>query len=253
MNKYLSLFSFLISFSAFGQTNTFPASGNVGIGTTAPLNPLTIATPANSTTSAIKIGKSGDSGNINVPLGSSTGGYNLDFTTWRDYNPDYVGARIRAERINTWVANNALIQSMDLVFSTGGPVDYSPLAEQLRIKYNGNVGIGTPNPPEKLSVKGKIQAEEIRVTTAVTDWPDYVFEEGYKLPNLAELESFVKSKKHLPEVPSAQDVQVKGIELGEMNKVLLKKIEELTMYVIQQQKEIKDLQTKISANPITKK
>jgi len=85
MNKYLSLFSFLFSFSAFGQTNTFPASGNVGIGTTAPLNSLTIATQVNSTTSAIKIGKSGDSGNINVPLGSSTGGDNLEFTTWREY------------------------------------------------------------------------------------------------------------------------------------------------------------------------
>lgn len=248
MNKYFSLFSFLITFSAYGQTNTFPTSGNVGIGTTLPLNPLTIATPANSTISAIKIGKSGDSGNIDVPLGSATGGYNLDFTTWRDYNPDYVGARIRGERINTWVANNALIQSMDLVFSTGGPVDYSPLSEQLRIKYNGNVGIGTSNPQQKLSVKGKIQAEEIKVTTAAADWPDYVFEEGYNLPNLSELELFVKSKKHLPDVPSAHDVLEKGIELGEMNKILLKKIEELTIYVIQQQKEIKDLQTKVSAN-----
>ncbi|MDF2859438.1 MAG: hypothetical protein K0Q87_5289, partial [Neobacillus sp.] len=178
MNKYYTLFSFFISLSAYGQTNIFPSNGTVGIGTTSPLTPLNIAIPANSTTSTIKIGKSGDSGNINVPLGSATGGYNLDFTTWRDYNPDYVGARIRAERINTWVANNALIQSMDLVFSTGGPVDYSPLSEQLRIKYNGNVGIGTPNPEQKLSVKGKIQAEEVKVTTATTDWPDYVFEDG---------------------------------------------------------------------------
>ena len=252
MNKYLSLLSILISFSAYGQTNTFPSNGYVGIGTNSPAAPLNMGTPANSSVSTIKIGTGHDPSNINVPFLAVAGGYNIDFATWRDVIPEYIGARIRAERINTWGPSNALVQAMDLVLSTGEPGDNFPLSERLRIRYNGNIGIGTNNPQQKLSVKGKIQAEEIKVTTAAADWPDYVFEEGYTLPNLIELESFVKSKKHLPELPSAQDIQEKGIELGEMNKVLLKKIEELTMYVIQQQKEIIELQTKISANPIIK-
>ncbi|MCW8309699.1 hypothetical protein K7A41_00495 [Sphingobacterium sp. InxBP1] len=70
----------------------------------------------------------------------------------------------------------------------------------------GNVGIGTNNPEQKLSVKGKIQAEEIKVTTTSSDWPDYVFEEDYKLNNLKELEAFVKANKHLPEMPTANEV-----------------------------------------------
>lgn len=107
---------------------------------------------------------------------------------------------------------------------------------------NGNVGIGTSTPTEKLSVSGKIRAKEVKVEA--TNWPDYVFEEGYKLPTLVETEKHIKEKGYLLGLPSAKEVEQNGIELGEMNKLLLKKIEELTIYIINLNKKV-DLQERI--------
>lgn len=104
----------------------------------------------------------------------------------------------------------------------------------------GNVGIGTFNTGSyKLAVEGKIGAREVKVTTA--SWADFVFADDYVLPPLAEVEQFIKKHKHLPEVPSEKDVLENGIELGKMDAILLQKIEELTLYMINQQKEITEL------------
>lgn len=100
---------------------------------------------------------------------------------------------------------------------------------------NGNVGIGTKSPAEKLSVKGKIRAQEVKVETA--NWPDYVFAKDYQLPSLKETEQHIKDKGYLPGIPSAEEVKANGIDLGDMNARLLKKIEELTLYLIEIKKE----------------
>ncbi|WP_199137831.1 hypothetical protein [Pedobacter sp. ASV12] len=106
----------------------------------------------------------------------------------------------------------------------------------------GNVGIGTTTPNEKLSVNGKIRAKEIKVETA--NWPDYVFADGYKVEKLEELERYIKANKHLPEMPSAKEVEANGVELGEMVKLQQKKIEELTLLLIEQNKQLQDLAEK---------
>jgi len=103
----------------------------------------------------------------------------------------------------------------------------------------GNVGVGTLTPNEKLTVNGKIRAKEIKVETA--NFPDYVFEDDYRLSTLTDLEKYIQIHKHLPEIPTAKQVEAAGLELGEMNKLLLKKVEELTLYMIQKDKEVIDL------------
>lgn len=108
--------------------------------------------------------------------------------------------------------------------------------------YNGNVGIGTNTPDSKLSVNGKIHAKEVKVD--LVGWPDYVFKKEYLLPTLEEIEAHIKEKGHLQNIPSAQEVAENGIELGEMNKLLLQKIEELTLYTISQHKQLEEQQYK---------
>lgn len=99
----------------------------------------------------------------------------------------------------------------------------------------GNVGIGTINPWAKLSVDGLIMAKEIRVD--ITAFPDYVFEDDYPLRPLSDLKKYIKKNKHLPEIPTEKEVSKNGVGLGEFNKLLLKKIEELTLYLIQQKED----------------
>ncbi len=112
----------------------------------------------------------------------------------------------------------------------------------------GKVIIGTNvNPSESfaLAVAGKILAEEIKIVLSVPS-SDYVFEPDYPLMPLGELEHFVASKKHLPEVPSAEEFSKNGYSIGEMDDLLLRKIEELTLYIIQQQKEIDALKQQMA-------
>lgn len=107
-----------------------------------------------------------------------------------------------------------------------------------------NIGIGTTTPGEyRLAVNGKVKAQSIKVT--MNGWPDYVFEHGYHLPSIPEVEAFIKTYRHLPEIPSAAEVQADGVELGDMNKKLLQKVEELTLYLIDQHKKIETLQAEV--------
>jgi hypothetical protein len=151
----------------------------------------------------------------------------------------------------------------------------------LKIDANGNVGIGTVDPNARLDVNGKLQisgsdqnnvsfiiknqeygpvfvvapngqtfisnklwAQEIEVLANV-DWPDFVFSESYKLKPLNEVEDFIIENRHLPDMPSQEDVTENGINLGEMDALLLQKIEELTLYIIEQDKKIDELNERI--------
>ena len=108
--------------------------------------------------------------------------------------------------------------------------------ERMRILPNGNVGINTKNPAYTLSVNGTIGAQEVNVTA--TGWADYVFKPEYYLMPLSEVEAFINKNGHLPNVPKEMEVLEHGVNLLEMNKVLLEKVEELTLYVIELEKKI---------------
>ncbi|MDN4167075.1 tail fiber protein [Cytophagales bacterium LB-30] len=106
----------------------------------------------------------------------------------------------------------------------------------------GNVGIGTTQPDATLTVKGDIHAREVRVDLNGAVAPDYVFEPDYSLMSLQELSDYLKEHKHLPEVPSAKEMEQNGVNLLEMNLLLLKKVEELTLHVIELERKCEELE-----------
>lgn len=135
-------------------------------------------------------------------------------------------------------------------FSCGAQNSLSSITQK-----NGMIGIGTSDPDQKLTVKGKIHTQEVLVDLNGAVAPDYVFEKyyqgqsalnsDYQMLDLKSLEAFLKQNHHLPEIPSAQKLKEDGLELKKMNLLLLQKIEELTLYAIEQQKQLDALQDQI--------
>ncbi|NMN37166.1 hypothetical protein [Pedobacter sp. SG918] len=131
------------------------------------------------------------------------------------------------------VGNNADGGDLDVIKSLNGSTILATKTDGTAL---GNVGIGTTNPTDMLTVAGKIGAREIKVSTNAG--ADFVFEADYKLTDLTELEKFVKTNKHLPEIPTAKQMVDNGVNLGELNIKLLQKVEELTLHLIDKEKQL---------------
>lgn len=180
-------------------------------------------------------------------LSTNSGSY----TTYRIQGPDYThGIEI------DFFGNNNMTTDLNWSYG-GGPgsaaivnVNPKPLTfatnnqGRMIIDGAGNVGIGTFNPNQKLTVNGTIYGKEVKVDLSVPG-PDYVFEKGYHLPTLEDLKQYIDLHKHLPEVPSASEMEKHGINLGTMDMLLLKKIEELTLYVIELKKENEEIRKQL--------
>ncbi len=179
-------------------------------------------------------------GGINIISGNDNHSYidfrgldHLNSVQGRILHSDNLGFRIFTNGVTKTLSNNTVV----------------PNPPAMVINNNGVVGIGnttdlasTSTTPYKLFVAGGIRTRKLKVDAAATLWPDYVFEPTYGLRSLASLEAFIKANKHLPDVPSADDVNKDGVDVGDVQAALLKKVEELTLYVIEQGKEIKMLQ-----------
>jgi hypothetical protein len=146
----------------------------------------------------------------------------------------YTSAQLRLQRTGSAIGVTDIgSDSEGLKFWIGG---YGTANLEMIFGSNGRVGIGTTTPDAKLTVAGDISSREVRVTVNAGTGPDYVFEKDYDLLPLSELEAYITQNKHLPEVPSAKQMEAEGLNLKEMNLVLLKKVEELTLYLIELEK-----------------
>ncbi len=186
---------------------TIKDNGNIGIGTNSPIEKLSI-----------------NEGNINV-FGYNTSRY-LRFTE----------ANLQGAFINYDGTSNVLNIGVNNINSTDTNNDVNSISV---VRSTGNVGVGTTSPDAKLAVKGNIHTNEVKVDLLGAVAPDYVFYKDYKLKTLNEVENYITKEGHLPNIPSAKEMETNGLLLKEMNLKLLEKIEELTLYTIQQEKEIR--------------
>ena len=194
-------------------TNGMIISGPVGIGTSAPVGKLDV------------VGSAYVSGNVGI--GTTSPANKLD------------------------VVGNASI-SGQVGIGTTSPSSGAALDVQGGVVRIGGVSLSnnwssSNTSGYSLYIQGGVLAEKYKCALHTTsDWSDYVFDKGYKLKSLSEVESYIAQKHHLPDVPSAEDVQCDGIDMAKMDATLLKKIEELTLYVLQLKKDNEVMKAEIS-------
>ncbi len=214
--------------------SSFFNGGNVGIGTETPSQKLEIYNPNVFNTNMQAESQDHISFTSNTPgIGNFFGGI-----TWK------TGARRRAAIAA--VQEHTDSDFIGLAFFTKGTDGPGPIDESVRITRNGSMGIGTTTPDAKLAVRGDIHAQEVRVDLNGAVAPDYVFKEDYDLRSLQEVQDYIKEHGHLPNIPSAQEMEANGIDLGQMNLKLLEKIEELTLYTLEQEGKILGQQRKLN-------
>ena len=222
--------------------NIYLENGNVGIGTILPAAPLHLEFENSNV--GIKFGEDSKS----TKGGDAKGGEDFEiYTSFENespylniYNSDYT----RTVKVGWSIFTQGTGRDAKMLLEMDNTAGTS-LTLKGKFYAQDGIGIGTTEiGSHALAVNGSINANEILVTETVPG-SDYVFENDYSLMPLAELESFVKDNKHLPEVMSAKEFAEKGYNIGEMDDVLLRKVEELTLYIIQQQKEINGLKEKL--------
>ena len=233
-------------------TNVYYNGGNVGIGTSAPSFLFTVTNPTTTATLQVERPLASGTGNVAVLQlkNSSVGDYYYIGIKKQAVGHDAIQSLYNAAT-NTFRAFSVL-NSVTGKYEIRSGVGVAEFLNNGNVLFNnaGNVGIGTTNPVAKLSVNGtgtfngKVKCTEVEVS--LTAWPDKVFKSGYDLMPLQEVETFVAQNKHLPGVPSEEEVLRNGVNVGDMNAVLLQKIEELTLYMIDLKKDNELLKTQIA-------
>ncbi|HEX2936270.1 MAG TPA: hypothetical protein VHO72_13030 [Bacteroidales bacterium] len=227
LNIYNSSIAPITFYQSSNERMRIHSNGFIGIGTSNPGYPLDI--------------QSSSFSYLNVNIGGTT-------------QTDYSNIILNSDGGNAQIFKNGSsytsyggINSLNIYNSAIAPITfYQSSNERMRIASNGSVGIGTSTPDSrfKLDVEGTIRASEVKV--CLQGGCDFVFRDDYKLLDLKELEQFVRTNQHLPEVAPEKDMIENGVNMKELQMKLLQKVEELTLYTIEQNKELLLLKEKIA-------
>jgi hypothetical protein len=203
-----------------------------------------------SNVAAMRITKEG-----NVGIGTTSPGYKLDVNGgFHTVGTSELGSgylHVSTDQSFSAAANYTFRDGVGInnpngsSFATGTSVmSVGAMSNGISLITTGNIGIGTSDTHGyMLAVNGTIHTKEVKVD--LIGWPDYVFKPSYKLPSLLQVKTYIDKNQHLPDMPSAQEVKDNGINLGEIVKVQTKKIEELTLYLIKENKQNQDQQNKL--------
>ncbi|WP_454880749.1 hypothetical protein [Sphingobacterium detergens] len=208
-----------------------------------------IAQPPRDFNGKLQIGfVSGDQGFPSYGTVLAGGGYNntqdgSSFQLYFPYSTMYGG---NAPRIRLGSYNNQGWSAWQTFYTSANANTETADWKAKKIYVVDKLGIGTNDPKEALSVNGKILAQEVKIKTDISV-PDYVFDPSYKLPTLSSIEEYVKKHRHLPEIPSASDIEKDGVNLTEMSFSLLKKVEELTLHLIEKEKKIESQEERLES------
>jgi hypothetical protein len=172
----------------------------------------------------------------NAFYGSLTSGTGNHFTIESEYGNSFSGS----------TPKHILLNPPGSLFFYPGNVGVNVDVPTARMQVNGNMllGSGSPATGYQLSVKGKVICEEAKVQLNAA-WPDYVFADSYQKKSLYEVENYINENKHLPNIPSAGEVEKEGLLLGDMQKRMMEKVEELTLYLIEMKKENDQLKKRV--------
>jgi hypothetical protein len=245
----------------FSSIFTMQADGNIGIGTVSPTEAkLQVHEPAGNTQFIAAAGSNLPGISNFVPINSPSIGFNIRYQGgYKFMGAGYGGFwqyNATAGRLQYFysstsgVADAAVSSVFAVAIDSNGRFGVGTSTPSAPLHVTGNVVFGsssiTPAVGYKLSIDGKVICEELRVQTS-SAWPDYVFSKDYALLPLEELERSIKTNKHLPNIPPAEEVEKNGFDVGDMNKKLLEKVEELTLYLIELKKENKALTQRVNA------
>ncbi|MDA9316697.1 hypothetical protein N9Q58_02140, partial [Polaribacter sp.] len=201
--------------TTFYNNGNVKINGNLGIGTSSPLAKLDILLGGWGYVSRVTFKQISDNPSIRLyrPTGSTSTG------------------------VHSWWIENTGNDGLNLKYGLGSTAGSESVLSKFTFSNSGSLGIGTTTTgSHKLAVEGSIGAREVKVQAS--GWSDFVFYKDYKLPTLKEVATHIKEKGHLQDIPSAKEVRENGIFLGEMDAKLLQKIEELTLYTLQQEKKL---------------